>query len=296
MLRLVGRRHDAPLVFADAGRRAARYAARSGARPARTLARMSPSGVGRRIALGAAARLARDIFGGELSARSQGSEVSMRDPLSILAIPDGAACAFYGSVYGELLRSLTAFEGAMLHEECRVARRRGVRVAKRSGGGVRVGLYLRPTVIPVNIASVEFLSHSVVIKSIWSGHAHHSRGKIPRLASAAYSAKSECRHHSVSIGNCSGFRELRRGTRRTCRARGVCLTQVFAHSILVSRDRAAVVASDVALSITLPKPTQVSIPQQGHPEFGPSCLGESCVLPRSKSAVTAGSRLWRTYP
>ena len=119
VLRLVGRRHDAPLVFADAGRRAARFAARSGARPARTLARMSPSGVGRRIALGAAARLARDIFGGELSARSQGSEVSMRDPLSILAIPDGAACAFYGSVYGELLRSLTSFEGAMLHEECR---------------------------------------------------------------------------------------------------------------------------------------------------------------------------------
>ncbi len=119
VLRLVGRRPDAPLVFADAGRRAARYAARSKARPARTLARMSPSRVGRRIALGAAARLAREVFGGELQARSQGSEVSMPDPLSILALPDGAACAFYGSAYGELLRSLTSFEGAMLHEQCR---------------------------------------------------------------------------------------------------------------------------------------------------------------------------------
>lgn len=119
VLRLVGRRPDAPLVFADAGRRAARYAARSKARPARTLARMSPSRVGRRIALGAAARLAREVFGGELQARSQGSEVSMPDPLSILALPDGAACAFYGSAYGELLRSLTLFEGAMLHEQCR---------------------------------------------------------------------------------------------------------------------------------------------------------------------------------
>ena len=119
VLRLVGRRPDAPLVFADAGRRAARYAARSGARSARALARMSPSGVGRRIALRAAARLSRDIFGGDLRARSQGSEVSMPDPLSILALPDGAACAFYGSAYGELLRSLTAFEGAMLHEQCR---------------------------------------------------------------------------------------------------------------------------------------------------------------------------------
>ncbi|HEY8258113.1 MAG TPA: hypothetical protein VIG08_10700 [Gemmatimonadales bacterium] len=119
VLRLVGRRADAPLAFADAGRRAARYAARSRARPARTLAKMSPAGVGRRIALRAVARVSRDVFGGDLQARSQGSEVSMPDPLSILALPDGAACAFYGSAYGELLRSLTAFEGAMLHEQCR---------------------------------------------------------------------------------------------------------------------------------------------------------------------------------
>jgi bacteriochlorophyll 4-vinyl reductase len=118
VLRLVGRRADAPLVFADAGRRAARYAARSRA-PALTLARMSPAGMGRRIALRTAARLSRRFFGGDLHPRSQGSEVSMPDPLSILAFPDGAACTFYGAAYGELLRGLTAFEGAMLHEECR---------------------------------------------------------------------------------------------------------------------------------------------------------------------------------
>ena len=87
VLRLVGRRADAPLVFADAGRRAARYAARARARPAQTLARMSPSGVGRRIALRAVARLSRELFGGDLLARSQGSEVSMHDPLSILRCP-----------------------------------------------------------------------------------------------------------------------------------------------------------------------------------------------------------------
>jgi bacteriochlorophyll 4-vinyl reductase len=119
VLRLVGRRPDAPLVFADAGRRAARYAARARARPARTLARVSPAGVGRRIALRAVARLSRDVFGGDLRAKSQGSEVSMSEPISILALPDGAACAFFGSAYGELLRNLTAFEGAMLHEQCR---------------------------------------------------------------------------------------------------------------------------------------------------------------------------------
>ena len=119
VLRLVGRRPDAPLVFADAGRRAARYAARSRSRSARTFARVSPSALRRRVSLRAAARLARRVFDGELRAPAYVTEVRMADPLSILAFPDGAACAFYGSAYGELLRCLTAFEGAMLHERCR---------------------------------------------------------------------------------------------------------------------------------------------------------------------------------
>jgi bacteriochlorophyll 4-vinyl reductase len=119
VLRLVSRRPDAALVFADAGRRAARYAARSRGRSARTLARMSPAGLGRRVSLRAAARLARQIFGGDLRVPAHDTEVRMSDPLSILAVPDGAACAFYGAAYGELLRKLTAFEGAMLHERCR---------------------------------------------------------------------------------------------------------------------------------------------------------------------------------
>jgi hypothetical protein len=58
------------------------------------------------------------VFGGELRAPATGTEVRMADPLSILAVPDGAACAFYGAAYGELLRSLSGFEGAMLHEAC----------------------------------------------------------------------------------------------------------------------------------------------------------------------------------
>jgi hypothetical protein len=119
VLRLVGRRPDAPLVFADAGRRAARYAARSRSRSARTLARVSPARLARRVSLRAAARLARRVFWGELRAPDGGTEVRMTDPLSIAALPDGSACSFYGSAYGELLRSLIAFEGAMLHEHCR---------------------------------------------------------------------------------------------------------------------------------------------------------------------------------
>jgi len=119
LLRLVGRRPDADLVFADAGRRAARYAARSGGRSARTVARVSPAGLGRRVALRSAARLARRVFGGDLRAPEHDTEVRMTDLLSILAVPDGAACTFYGAAYGELLRCLMAFEGAMLHERCR---------------------------------------------------------------------------------------------------------------------------------------------------------------------------------
>jgi hypothetical protein len=119
VIRLVSRRPDAPLVFADAGRRAARHAARRRGRSARTLSRVSPASVGRRVTLRAAAGVARQVFGGELRAPDSVTEVRMTEPLSIVAVPDGAACAFYGAAYGELLRSLTAFEGAMLHAGCR---------------------------------------------------------------------------------------------------------------------------------------------------------------------------------
>jgi hypothetical protein len=119
VLRLVGRRVDAPLVFADAGRRAARYAARQRSRSSRTLVKVTPGRVGKRLALRSATRIARGVFGGELRPRPQDIEVKMSAPLSIDALPTGEACVFYGSVYQELLRSLTGFEGALLHERCR---------------------------------------------------------------------------------------------------------------------------------------------------------------------------------
>jgi hypothetical protein len=118
VLRLVARRPDAPLVFADAGRRAARYAARSGGRSSRTLARLSPKGVAHRIALRNVARLARTIFDGQIADQSPPVEVKMDAPLSIAALPGGEACLFYGAAYLELLRGLTGFEGALLHETC----------------------------------------------------------------------------------------------------------------------------------------------------------------------------------
>jgi len=119
VLRLVGRRNDAPLVFADAGRRAARYAAKTRSRSSRALVKVSPRGVARRLALRSASRLAKAIFDAELKGRSHTLEVSMKAPVTIVAVPTGEACAFYGSVYQELLRSLTGFEGALVHERCR---------------------------------------------------------------------------------------------------------------------------------------------------------------------------------
>jgi len=119
VVRLVGRRPDASLVFADAGRRAARYASRVHARPTWTLSRVSAGGLTRRLAQRSATHLARRAFGGELRPAADGVQVRMADPLSFKALPDGSACDFYGAAYGELLRRLTGFEGAMLHQRCR---------------------------------------------------------------------------------------------------------------------------------------------------------------------------------
>ncbi len=80
---------------------------------------MSPRRLARRLALRSAARLARRIFDGELETRAHDVEVRMTAPLSIVALPTGEACVFYGSVYQELLRALTGFEGALIHEHCR---------------------------------------------------------------------------------------------------------------------------------------------------------------------------------
>jgi hypothetical protein len=72
-----------------------------------------------RITLRSVARLTRLIFEGELQSRPPVVEFKMTAPLSIVALPGGEACAFYGSAYLELLRGLTGFEGALLHERCR---------------------------------------------------------------------------------------------------------------------------------------------------------------------------------
>lgn len=118
VFRLAGRRPDAQLVFADAGRRAARYAARSGPVLARAGARL-PGVLGRSIGAGAATRAAGRTLGLQLAIDDQGAVAEVGQPLSIVALADGSGCGFYGAALAELLRLLTGFEGAMIHEHCR---------------------------------------------------------------------------------------------------------------------------------------------------------------------------------
>lgn len=117
VFRLVSRRTDAQLVFADAGRRAARYAAQQAGGQA--LLKASPVPVRRRLGRRMAARVARRLFGADIKPLGQLAEVRLPESLASRAGADGDGCYFYGAVFAELLRVLSGFEGAMLHDRCR---------------------------------------------------------------------------------------------------------------------------------------------------------------------------------
>jgi predicted hydrocarbon binding protein len=115
LLRLVGRRPDADLVFADAGRRVARRVVRRAFIGARLAAQIAPGVIGFWVARGAV----RAVLGGELRREARVPVATIRDPLAVRATPDGAACGLYAAAFAELLRLFTGFEGAMLHTACR---------------------------------------------------------------------------------------------------------------------------------------------------------------------------------
>src|SRR3989442_6379743 len=94
LLRLVGRRPDADLVFADAGRRASR----------RAVKRMY--GVTRLFGRSAARRAARAVLGAELGFEHRFSVARVSDPIAIQATPDGTACRVYGACLVEPPRLL----------------------------------------------------------------------------------------------------------------------------------------------------------------------------------------------
>ncbi len=115
LLRLVGRRGDAGLVYAEAGRRAARMAAARVSGTLRLLRHILPAG----FSLFLARRAAVEVFG--VTMRRDGTAVvaEMEDSVAVRATPNGAACGLFGSAAAELLRIFTSFDGALLHDACR---------------------------------------------------------------------------------------------------------------------------------------------------------------------------------
>jgi hypothetical protein len=119
ILRLASRRTDAALVFADAGRRAARRAVARLSALTRWGSRYLPGPVRRAVGFVGCRRAAVRVFGARMR-RDGGVALATLDPdTPVRATADGAACAFYGAALAELLRQLVEFDGAMAHIRCR---------------------------------------------------------------------------------------------------------------------------------------------------------------------------------
>jgi hypothetical protein len=119
VFRLVDRRPDAALIFADGGRRAARHALRAGRFPGKSPVTANPGFVARRMGLRRASAAARRIFGGDLTVKGPVAAGEVSSPLSAVVAQSGKGCGFFGAAFGELLRFQIGFEGVMIHERCR---------------------------------------------------------------------------------------------------------------------------------------------------------------------------------
>ena len=120
VFRLVSRREDAQLVFADAGRRTARLAAHSAPTWVRTLLKAGPRVLRQRVGVRAVGRVAARVLDAEVSPQGGGlAEARLTESIASRASATGPGCYYYGAAFAELLRLLSGFEGAMLHERCR---------------------------------------------------------------------------------------------------------------------------------------------------------------------------------
>ncbi|MSR06083.1 MAG: hypothetical protein EXR93_03295 [Gemmatimonadetes bacterium] len=118
LFRLVGRRTDAGLVFADAGRRVGRRAVR-GVRAPALLIRALPAFARNRLGFLLARRAAARILDARLLRDPSIPNAVIDDSPSATATPNGTGCGFYGSALAEILRALTDFDGALFHVRCR---------------------------------------------------------------------------------------------------------------------------------------------------------------------------------
>lgn len=118
VFRLVGRRPDAQLVYADAGRRAARYAARRRRAVDRALIAVAPGRMGTAMALRTTSRLARRWLHAELLVSAGTLRCEMADSPALRAREDGAGCQFYTAAFAELLRQVGGLEWSVVHDLC----------------------------------------------------------------------------------------------------------------------------------------------------------------------------------
>jgi len=119
ILRLVGRRTDAALVFADGGRRAAKRALERLPGLTTWSASSLPGPLRRRAGFRGVRSASRDVFGTVLARDGKQAVASLDIDVAVRATPDGAACGFYGAGLAELLRQLVDFEGTVMHSACR---------------------------------------------------------------------------------------------------------------------------------------------------------------------------------
>lgn len=119
LMRLVVRRPDAEAIFAEAGRRVAQHQWARRSAPFRGTLRVLPNAVRRASARRAARRLFRQLAGdGRLWVGRWPVEIRLHDPLSARADPSGAACAFFGGAFGELMELHTGRRYQIRHPRC----------------------------------------------------------------------------------------------------------------------------------------------------------------------------------
>jgi hypothetical protein len=118
LFRLVGRRSDAGLAFSQGGRLAARHALEQISGAAKVVRKMVPARVGQRIGLRWAARVTKRVFGAVMELDPEQGIVFEAGPNTTVLTPDGVGCSFYSAALAEMLRSVTHFEGAVLHDIC----------------------------------------------------------------------------------------------------------------------------------------------------------------------------------
>jgi hypothetical protein len=119
LFRLAGRRADADLFFADAGRRAGAMAIQRPGRVRRVGLGILPETVRRRIARRSARRVLRRTFGIEMTGGDLTFTLGDGTPFTTEALPDGSACGFLGGAAAAVLRAYAGFEGAVVHVACR---------------------------------------------------------------------------------------------------------------------------------------------------------------------------------